>query len=322
MNITDYAKVKLLNLQRRYYIKKFNSLIKNTVDFELDESEILTVSILCHHNAVNMALAMLKSLYRFLEVKFPIEIHDDGSLTPKDNERFKRSFKNIKIIKRSDADKQIMSYLEENKLNEVIKFRKKHNVNMQFTDLSFFCNTKYCLQIDTDILFFNKPYFLQTDFLEKIVADPRTPTLYNIDRGPAYSYYDEDMERVMGKKMPFQFNAGLVLYPVDKTLHHFAENILKMRLPMHKPYTETQTIQCMQLLSIGECIPLDETVDVVFRTLEMNPVYTYSDYSKITCEHYCAWARNLYYLDFIEKIYPYIKRNTTFQSYYYKKIQG
>lgn len=312
---------KLFNLKRRYILAKFHKIIPNTLSFNLEESDDLTISVLCGHNSVDMALAMLKSLYRFLSKKYPIEIHDDGSLTTKDCERIGKSFKGIRIILRKEADDYMLKKLTDLNLVKVLEFRKKNNINLQLTDLSSFCKTKYCLQIDTDILFFSKPYFLDDFFLTGLIKKEPKSSLYNLDRGRAYAYRDEDIKMVIDE-MPLQFNAGLVIYPVDDKLLVEVNSILEKRLVSLDSHTESQTLQAIALNKIGICYPMNETVDVVFRTLEMNNKYNMTDYSKLTSQHYCSWARNLYYLDYIEKIHPFIKKDSPYRTYFHNMIKS
>lgn len=322
MDLINWSKVKLYNLQRRLFIYRFNSLVNNTITFELDSSPFLTISVLTSHGTFRMAMAQLKSLYRFLDTKFPLEIHDDGTLTDDDIHKLENSFRGVQIIKRATANAQIESYYQENGLVNLKTFRNKIINNLQFTDLSFFCKTKYCLQIDADILFFKKPYFLENAFLSELIDQNNNSAYYNIDRGPAYSYSNEDMRKIMSKEVPFQFNAGLFLYPVNKLVYKYAEDILKEHLPMptNNRYVETQTIQCMAYHMLGECIPLDESFDVSLRLLETEK-FNYN-YGLLTSQHYCAWSRNLFYLDFMEKIYPFLKKDSSYKKYFFKLIKG
>ena len=321
MGLMKWGNAKVQNLKRRLFVKKFNSVVNNTVNFKLDNSDLLTITILTSHGSVNMAIAQLKSLYRFLETKFPLEIHDDGSLTNTDIALLKQAFVGVEIITRDKADQQIEAYFKEKNYTYLKKFRDKHNINLQCTDLAFFCKTKYCIQIDTDILFFKTPYFLDNDFLTEVIENGKNYSYYNLDRGPAYAYQDDDIKKYLNKDMPFQFNAGICLYPVSRELYYrYAEDILSQSFPIHNNHVENQTVQSMSLQLIGKCIPLKEDVDVALRFLELSNINY--NYSVITTQHYCAWSRNLFYLDFIQKIYPFVKKPSSYQQYFYKILKG
>ncbi|WP_237487989.1 hypothetical protein [Hufsiella arboris] len=267
-----------------------------------------------------MALATLKSLYRFLSIKYPLEIHDDGSLTASDIKLLETSFLGVKIIVRQEADRIINEYYLQNNFSNLKKFREKANVNLQSTDLAFFCKTRYCLQVDTDILFFNNPYFLEPDFIEQLIKNGSVNSFYNVDRGPAYSYSSEDMERYLNKSIPYQFNAGLVLFPNKKIVFKYLEEILSHGLISKNNWTQSQTVQCMALQKLGDCFPMLDTVDVSYRMHTQHPTFDANLYSSLVAEHYCAWARNLYYLDYIEKVHPFVKVHSGYREYFYNLI--
>ena len=188
-------------------------------------------SLVCHRHVYNYILA-IKSFLRFYN-DVTVIVHDDGSLTKKDERIIKKHIKNIHIIDRDYADVEINKILEH--YPNCRRYRDAFVNALQLFDYMLLCESNKIVSLDSDILFFKKPdtlidwlrdgknivYFWEEEpwgtreFLAKInLDDCYTPMNIGL-----LCFYKETMnldliEQLLSTTEKFDWTTGQWIFPV------------------------------------------------------------------------------------------------------------
>ncbi len=99
---------------------------------------------------------MLASWFCASDLAWPVVLHDDGTLSEKARNFFRRAFGDVlRIIDRVEADAELVPRLKEFPFCE--EFRAKHAAALKLFDTAHFAATDRYLVFDSDVLFFQKP---------------------------------------------------------------------------------------------------------------------------------------------------------------------
>jgi len=291
-------------LERVLLKKKLQALITKTLPIPVATASEKVICMLCGHSMVHEGVCTLKSFLRYVNKDFEVMLFDDGTLNRNDINFLNAHLPGIKIISKAQADATSGAYLKTNGFENCINVRNEHPLRRKIFDFVIFNQNKQILQLDSDILFLQKP----TALLEKI-NEKRGIIYYNIDRGPAFSFKIEDLEEHLGKSLPIKFNSGLVLYYADISIFNSIEDFMAKEYVPTNNWTRGQTLFCLGIAKNYECLPLPDDYDVSFKIGESNR-------HVLVAEHYCAWSRTIFYVDFIEKVYPFLKKENNVSQYY------
>ena len=308
-NIIRRVFVKILN---EYYKIIFKHKVLKTPKVTLDIDSGVVVCMLSSHNNLIESIACLKSFYRFCDKKFPLHYHDDGTLTLKDIKTLKFHFINVKIISFYRATEEVNHYLKNNNFLECYQLRNAKILYSRLFDFHYFSEGKQILQLDSDLLFFQKP-------VELLKSLENNLSVYNLDRGPAYSYSYSTIENYIQRKMAYHFNAGLVSYKSNiNESSKFINDFLKTKPVSERDWVLDQTMLAMYLSTKG-CQPLSRKYDLAYHyVIDFNN----NEFGDVVSQHYCAWARNMHKIDFITKVYPFLKETNAVNNHYFKIIEG
>lgn len=260
------------------------------VTSEYKEDGVLLMSLFCHKD-VYEGIAAFKSLYRFLDVKYPLTIIEDGSLNDQDVETITFHLKNCHIIRRDKAEHEVNNYLKSNGLDNCLAMRKDFLMALKLFDASYYSFGKKVVIVDTDILFFSKPDALLN--LIKRQREEFTP-FYNKDLHSVYSYSVEAMERFIGNKILTSVNAGFIGWVPHPSIFQLTEKFLSLQLPYQSPWLVEQTMYALYFSTIsGE--PLPDDYDVMARHARKG--------LPVVCQHYAGFLRPHFYRQFLEDVY-------------------
>jgi len=126
----------------------------------MDNFEELEIHTLICNRDVLLAINNFKSLQKFDEFKnVPVYLHDDGSLTKSDISLLD-NIKNVILIDRKEADKEIEQHIKD--YPNCMSYRLgKNPINLwhkiKTFDYYYFSKSKKILGLDTDLLFMKKP---------------------------------------------------------------------------------------------------------------------------------------------------------------------
>ncbi len=144
----------------------------------------------------------LHSLQRASGTAFRAVFHDDGSFDPPTIDRLRALFPAADIRRRVENDERVASVLPPDRF-PFLHDRRRHYPNiLKLTDAHAGA-TGWRLVLDSDMLFFRRPDFLQT----WLAAPDRS--LHMVDLDDAYGYPGAMLSELAGAPVPHRVNVGL-----------------------------------------------------------------------------------------------------------------
>jgi hypothetical protein len=261
------------------------------IDFNLTEVvENQLIYMLCGKSSFNEAIATYISIQRFHHQYFKVIILDDGSLTKKNELKLHGAIKFLKIIKKNYADLLFDEFIKENpELINLKEIRDKLIFGPRLIDIHLIASHKKILQLDTDVLFLNKPYFLLDVFFSQ-----KKEFFYNEDIKSSYSGSIPEIKIASGIQILPCVNAGLSLYESNILNLKFYSEMIKKNIPNYNFYYWEQTLFSL-MMSIHSAKSLPNEYDLEFRFKGFNDI-------EVPSRHYCGGSRIFYYLDFFKKV--------------------
>jgi hypothetical protein len=213
---------KIKEIKRFFRIRR-----KNREFFRLFQDNLDTPALACRgdaqtevHSATShfhlpIYILAVKSLLRFYD-QVAIVVHDDGSLTNKDQNLLKEHIRGIRVIPKDFADKEIFPALKQSPYSQ--KYRRKSPQALQLFDYAFFSQTEKIVSLDSDTLFFQEPQRL----IEWINKD-ENKIIFSFEEKP---YQQEEFLHAFGCSHLPQVNIGLVCFYKDIVDFGLIESIL------------------------------------------------------------------------------------------------
>jgi len=267
-----------------------NKILKKNMNKKFEDVEIHM--LICKKDLL-LAINNFKSLQKFDEFAvMPVYLHDDGSLNDDDVELLNGVVKNINVIRRSDADKEIIQYISE--YSNCVNYRLvKNNINLwhkiKLFDYYYFSKTKKILGLDTDLLFMRKP----DNMIRYIIEDQ---AFYFPDIQSAYCF-NEPKEEV---SVIENVNTGVIYIPDESyysigNIENALKNLLKNGINYFPSWIEQSAFAHMFF------------ADGRYKSLDLDkygiPYFQNIDISKIECLHFVSYpaVRETYqsYIDYL-----------------------
>jgi len=236
-------------LRRRELLRQGDRLLTPN---PLPESGPSQIHMLIGHRTVAECLWALHSFLTYAEPSFPVCVHDDGSLIPRDCQLLERFYPGIRVLRRQESDAEVVPLLKKAGLNRLSALRAELPFTLKLLDLQHFAQGRRVLYLDTDILFFQRPTLL----LDLMRAGTQDSTAwYNLDRATWYTWTSDDLYAHTGIRPGPQINAGLFTARIDD-LSWWAryEDWLGIARPQAGQWTQwhrEQTLWALHLTAIG-----------------------------------------------------------------------
>lgn len=250
-------------------------------------------TLICKRDLI-LAINNFKSLQRFEEFKdVPVILHDDGSLSDADIESLS-SINNVEVIRRADADKEIVKYIEN--YPNCLKYRTSSNpINLwhkiKSFDYFYFSKTKRVLGLDTDLLFLQKPeniiehlknnvpFYFPDIMSAYCFNEPKDeiPVLPNVNTGliyiPSEDYYsinaiEHALTNLVGKDVnyfPSWIEQSAFAHMFYKDGRYVSLDIQKYRIPYFQD-VDIKKAECLHFVSYP---PVRETYKTYLNYLEI-----------------------------------------------------
>ncbi|HUP62199.1 MAG TPA: hypothetical protein VNA69_17465 [Thermoanaerobaculia bacterium] len=144
----------------RYYAAQFPLAIYDTTPVPCGDTRGYEVHILTCERDRTMAFWALKSFYYYLGERPPLVVHGDGSLSEESFRLFYDHFPGCTVVRaeRADADSRLRESLKSLPLCELWRFRCDFQLAKKVFDFPCFSTEPFIVGIDSDILFFGKPF--------------------------------------------------------------------------------------------------------------------------------------------------------------------
>jgi len=151
------------------------------------------------------AIWSLKSFFFYTKRRYPVCIHEDGSLPETARQAFREHFPSARLILRTEADAAISSRLKG--FPQCEAFRDRHPLAIKVFDFSHFLNADRMFLFDSDLVFFDFP----TDLINRLEDPDYKMNSVNADIATAYNTTPALVENRFRHRLIERFNSGLGL---------------------------------------------------------------------------------------------------------------
>jgi len=165
----------------------------------------LPIHLLASLHDWQMALWMLTSFHQTTGRRWPIVLHEDGSLGEAELGTFRSMFPGIRIIPRVEADAEMAKLLVDHP--RCAEYRRRMPHGLKSFDIPYFCQSERFLMIDPDVLFFQRPQ----EILDWADHPSDDSCWFNQDFQEPSPITPEQVKRDLGIKLWRQVNSGLCL---------------------------------------------------------------------------------------------------------------
>lgn len=141
---------------KHWYAEKF--LFDRITEWRSNEnlpSAQVPLHLLASKHDWKMALWMLVSFHEATGRRWPVILHEDGSLGEREFSIYRSMFPGMRIINRMEADNEMDIQLSN--FPRCAEYRRRMPHGLKSFDIPYFCQSDRFLMIDPDVLFFKPP---------------------------------------------------------------------------------------------------------------------------------------------------------------------
>jgi hypothetical protein len=226
-------------------------------------------------------LMLLWSLYSFYHTagpRFPLLVHDDGSLTERHAVQLAQLFPGSRLITRAESDRDLERALA--RYPRCLRLRTKDKLSLKVFDFFHYGTAPGILLTDSDVLFFKAP----TELID--CAHRQQRNVFNRDPWSNYVIPTSEMQTAFGMAVPERINIGLGVMRRDACDLARAEKILAHDAVAGAPYLVDQTV--LAILAASQPVGLLEAEYAVTLKPGTNGLVT---------KHYTRLVRHLFYTE-------------------------
>lgn len=178
----------------------------------------------------------LKTFYHYSRKRYPLVVHEDGSLGEQECRKLLAHFPGSRLVRASEAGPAVLAWL--NEYPRCRSFRAENNLSQKVFDVIWASRDDKILLLDSDLLFFEHPSAL----LDAIETQACGSNLYNRDVASAYTVTSEDAKRICGVDLTPRINSGLALLNRDSLRLDWIEEFLGLPGVTSHPWRIEQTL--------------------------------------------------------------------------------
>lgn len=226
-------------------------------------------------------LMLMWSLYSFYDAagsRFPLIVHDDGSLTAQHAIQLAKLFPGSRLVSRAESDQDMRQALAS--YPRCLHAREKDKLLLKVFDFFHYGTSPNILLTDSDVLFFGNP----TELINSAHQERRN--IFNRDPWSNYVMTTGEMQAAFGVAVPERINIGLGMMRRDACDLARVEDIMAHNAVAKAPYLVDQTViailaatQSVSLLGPEYAVSLDAGVD------------------GLVTKHYTRLVRHLFYTE-------------------------
>jgi hypothetical protein len=272
----------------RYFLAKRILRHKGVLEKPINNPDLSIHILTCHRDFI-MSLWSLASFYQLSGISGQLHVHNDGSLTQKDKNNFKKLFPNCIFIEQEDIDPKI------HRLNNHLEVKKNRTEKAdsyfllkKLIDPFLVSDKNNILVIDSDLIWLKNSFEIQ----EELQKDSQN-SLATANNKLTYIYF-KNGDRISTNLA--SFNSGIVLYKknnfnLDRLEEYFEK--FDYKNPKNKHFIEQAGYAyCLENLK-----KLPEEKYVIDKNID--------DSTRV--RHYTSPRRPLFYAEGLSKIKKIIK---------------
>lgn len=176
------------------------------------------------------------SFEHFTGRRWPLFIHDDGSVSQSNRMEIERRLPGVRFVPRAEAEKRAAEFLSGHP--KCLANRSRHNMFLKFFDSVAFAPHERFIVLDSDVIFFNRP----AEILDWADSG-REECWFNEDTKETYCIPREHIEKALGIPLWHKVNSGLCLLQKKAVSIDLSERLLaEFELSAHHPQFFEQTL--------------------------------------------------------------------------------
>lgn len=145
----------------------------------------------------------LKSFYLYSARRYPLCIHNDGTLNAEATEALQRHFPEARVVPREQADREVLPALSS--YPRCAELRRTNTLSLKVFDFRYYLESERLLLLDSDVLFFAEP----VELLRRLEDPGWRWNSVNEDIEDAYTVDPHTVRERCGFELCRRFNSGL-----------------------------------------------------------------------------------------------------------------
>ena len=178
-------------------------ILRKRVELE-ERTDGISVHLLVSAGTFQMGLLAIRSFQFFTGRHWQVFVHDDGSLTQRDQEEISQVLPKARFVGRAEADEKMAGVLTG--FPHCARLRSQHNWFLKIFDLVQFVPGSKFIVLDSDLLFFDLP-----PEILRWAAEDETGCWFNRDGKEVYAYPRAVIEERWPHPLWNRVNSGLCL---------------------------------------------------------------------------------------------------------------
>jgi hypothetical protein len=223
------------------------------------------------------------SFEKFTCRRWPLFIHEDGSVTENQRRVIERTLPGVRFVPRLQAEKAAEAYLKDHPKS--LSNRRRHNLFLKFFDFPAYAPYDRFVVLDSDVIFFKRP-----DEILDWVDARKEECWFNEDTKEKYCIPRRRIEEALGIRIWQRVNTGVCLVPKSAISLDLGERLLAaFETSAHHPQFFEQTLYALMASAFNKGGMLPRTYNISWGYLR--------DRGSI-CRHYVgAFKHDLLYIE-------------------------
>jgi hypothetical protein len=223
------------------------------------------------------------SFENFSGRRWPLFIHEDGSVTEAQRKVIVKTLPGVRFIPRLEAEKVMERHLANHP--QCLSHRSSYNLSLKFFDFPVYAPYDRFVVLDSDVIFFKRP--------EEILAwadSGREECWFNEDTKEKYCIPRPRIEEELGMKIWQRVNTGICLIPKSTISLELGERLIAaFETDAHHPQFFEQTLYAVMASAFNRGGMLPATYNINWGYLRA---------SGSICRHYVgAFKHDLLYIE-------------------------
>jgi len=243
----------------------------------------VSVHMLVSSQTWDAGLMAAISFEHFSGRRWPLFIHEDGSITEAQRTVIERTLPGVRFVPRPEAEARMPRHLSAHP--KCLSNRNRHNLFLKFLDFPAYAPYDRFVVLDSDVIFFKRP----VEILEWVDAG-KEECWFNEDTKEKYCIPRAQIEEALKMKIWERVNTGICLMPKRAISLELSERLIAaFETDAHHPQFFEQTLYAVMAsaLNRGGMLP---------RTYNINWGYLRAPGS--ICRHYVgAFKHDLLYIE-------------------------
>jgi hypothetical protein len=196
------------------------------------------------------------SFVHFTGRRWPLFIHEDGSVSPAQRAAIERILRGVRFVPRPEAEARISQHLAGHPKS--LANRTRHNLFLKFQDFPMYAPYERFIVLDSDVIFFKRP----REILEWVDSG-REECWFNEDTKEKYCIPRPQIEKALEMEVWPKVNTGICLMPKSAISLDLSERVVAaFETNAHHPQFFEQTLYAVMASALDRGGLLPETYNI------------------------------------------------------------